>query len=349
MTIEENGTPEEPADEISLTDTLTELWDKAESEAPRDGSGKFTSSEPPAEEAAEPEGESTDSAPEEETTQEQGEAPAIEAPSHWSEADKALFEKAPDELKSWMLDRHKAMEADYTRKTQEVAEDRKVAQEFKQTIQPYEAIMRSEGATPIQAVTELLNMAYVLRVGTPQQKLQLITNTARQFGVDLSQSTAEPEYRDPQIAALEADVDGLKTKLTSQEMKAAQERAVQIQTQVESFKSETTPEGSPKYPHFEKLRGTMGDLIRISGQKGQALSIAEAYEQAAWADKDIRQEILSAQQKAAEKKSEAERKAKAEAAKKAKGLGVKGAAPTTGKPKSIADELSEGWDRASAS
>jgi hypothetical protein len=51
--------------------------------------------------------------------------PAINAPSGMSEADRAEFAKLPPEMQSWVSKRITEAQADYTRKTQQVAEQRK--------------------------------------------------------------------------------------------------------------------------------------------------------------------------------------------------------------------------------
>lgn len=52
-------------------------------------------------------------------------ARAIDAPNGMSEADKAMFSKLPQDIKAWISGREAQQTADYTRKTQEVAEQRK--------------------------------------------------------------------------------------------------------------------------------------------------------------------------------------------------------------------------------
>lgn len=52
-------------------------------------------------------------------------APNIAAPSGMTDADKAAYAKLPTELKAWVAKQESARTADYTKKTQEVAEKRK--------------------------------------------------------------------------------------------------------------------------------------------------------------------------------------------------------------------------------
>ena len=53
------------------------------------------------------------------------EAPAIAAPSGMTEADKAIYAKLPTELKAWVAKQESARTADYTRKSQAIAEQKK--------------------------------------------------------------------------------------------------------------------------------------------------------------------------------------------------------------------------------
>ena len=48
-----------------------------------------------------------------------------EAPAHWSEEDKALFRSQPKDVQDFLLKRNKALESDYGRKTQQLAEQKR--------------------------------------------------------------------------------------------------------------------------------------------------------------------------------------------------------------------------------
>ena len=54
------------------------------------------------------------------------EVQSADPPQHWPETDKTMFGTLPDEAKSFLLRRHRDMEADYTRKTQENADAIKI-------------------------------------------------------------------------------------------------------------------------------------------------------------------------------------------------------------------------------
>src|SRR5688572_5545630 len=85
--------------------------------------GKFRRKTDAPVEASEP-GPAEPEAPTAETPEPQPAEQSLEAPSRWSDADKAMFAQQPREVQEFLVSRSKEMEADYTRKTQEVAETR---------------------------------------------------------------------------------------------------------------------------------------------------------------------------------------------------------------------------------
>jgi len=106
----------------------------------------------PAEEAAPEEGtEPQEGAEPEDGAEEPTEDPAIAAPPGMSEADKAEFAKLPPALQTWINKRITEQQADYTRKTQQVAEQRKYYEssvaELQQKLQAYDHIL-SQFTTP---------------------------------------------------------------------------------------------------------------------------------------------------------------------------------------------------------
>ena len=94
--------PEEPQDEGSTSEEIeAQDEDTAQDEAP------------PPEDVEASEGD-TDH---EEVKAETPEVPPLEAPQHWSAADKERFSGMPREAQDYVLERDKSMTADYTRKT----------------------------------------------------------------------------------------------------------------------------------------------------------------------------------------------------------------------------------------
>ncbi len=96
------------------------------------------------------------------------EEPSIAAPSGMTDADKAVYAKLPTELKAWVAKQESARTADYTKKTQEVAEKRKqfesavtgVSARLQQLDQQLSAFTDNDIAPPNPALRNTDPMAY---------------------------------------------------------------------------------------------------------------------------------------------------------------------------------------------
>lgn len=94
--------------------------------------------------------------------------PSIAAPSGMTDADKQAYAKLPTELKAWVAKQESARTADYTKKTQEVAEKRKqfesavtgVSQRLQQLDQQLSVFTDNDIAPPNPALRNTDPMAY---------------------------------------------------------------------------------------------------------------------------------------------------------------------------------------------
>jgi hypothetical protein len=367
MEDEINGGPDtDTAGEMSIADSLRAAWDAAESAetttetttpdtdtAPsrddgRDERGRFAAKQAAEAAAADPATAAT--APAEPPAPAETPAiPAVEAPQHWAATDKELFGKLPPDGQKFLLDRHKAMEGDYTRRMQEIAPLRKAAEQWT----PY---LQQLGATPEQAFQSLIGAEYTLRTGTPEQKQQALRQLAEDYKITLGQPAQQPatdEYVDPQVAAVRQELAELKAWKTSRDQAEQQYRQQEeqrqqqtLQSTIDAFAAEKTEAGAPAHPHYEAVRATMGALI----SSGQAHDLKAAYDMAVYANPSIRQQLLTAQQDAAAKKSAEEAKAKALKATTAASSVSGSPVGSTAMPpaKSIREELERAWSGARA-
>lgn len=337
------------ATDTTIADTTTDTDPAPSRDDGRDERGRFAAKQAAEEAAADPAIAATAPAePPAPTETPAPVAPAIEAPQHWAAADKELFGKLPPDGQKFLLDRHKAMEGDYTRNMQAIAPLRKAAEQW----QPY---LQQIGASPEQAFQALIGAEYALRTGTPEQKQQALRQLAADYEITLDQAAqpAVDEYQDPQVVALNQKLAQLEAWKNSREQaeqqyqRQQQERQQQtLQSTIASFATEKTDAGTPAHPHYEVVRETMAALIG----SGQAPDLKTAYDMAVWARPDLRQQLLSAQQDAAVKKAAEEAKARAQKANTA-------AASVTGRPvgataeapaKSVREELERAWAGARA-
>jgi hypothetical protein len=245
---------------------------------------------------------------EEKAEEEEKPLEAITPPQHWPKDFKESFEKLPVEAQHLLYDRHKELEGDYTKKTQGVAKYRKRQEALDEIMKPYLADFQRAGMDEIGAVRQLFAAHDYLRKD-PKQAIQWL---AKNYGVDMSEvgiDTAEDEYADPQVKALQQQVAQLQGFLNQQQQTQMQSVQQDTQSMIDKFASAKDANGNLKYPHFEEVRDRMGVLI----QGNQAQDLESAYEMAIYADPKLRQSLMdnyAATKTQKEVKTEAVKKAK---------------------------------------
>jgi len=256
------------------------------------------------------EAEETEEVAEEEAAETE-EEPPLEAPENWAHEDKEVFNQAPKEVQEWALRRHKAMEADYTRKSQEVAEIRKDFGDFYERWTPHKQNLPFN-VSPSQYLTNLVNADMML--ANPETRNGAFRQLADMYGVDLNQ---EDDLSDPQIQELKQQVSSLKNQLTQGQQSQQQATVNARINEIQSFGQQVDESGKPKHPHFENVIDDMVMLAQAERFAGREPVLSDLYDKAVWANPSIRAKIQSDQQKASEKKAIEAARAKAAKAKKA--------------------------------
>ncbi len=338
--------------------------DKAETEPDPDGdkepSEKAASTE--SKEGADPDEKTGDDEPDQPDGEDDPAAqPAIDPPARYSEKDKETFRSLPREAQDFVVKRNQETDADYTRKTQELAEHRKAAEGFGTAVEPYRAYLASKGVSPIQAFQTLIAAEYQLTTGTPEQKTKIMAQLARDYGVnpdDLSE-LSEGEPPSPEITQLQQRQAALERQVQGERAQVQTQLTRGIETQVATFAEEKDTSGNLTHPHFAEVRAAMGAFINLHPDT----DMQTAYDNAVWAYPELREANLTQQRQAAEqdvkrqqgeadKKAEQERKVKAKKAKKA-ASGVKAGAEPPGpgtdtKEMSLRDQIAEEYEAASS-
>lgn len=121
----------------------------------------------------------------------------IEPPSNWSQADKERFKEQPEGAQKFILDRAKSMEADYTRKTMEIAEFKKEYGAVDEMFAPYKAQLRQSGYTPARAIQGWMAAEQALM--NPATREQALVNIAKGYQIDLAKlAGVAPQAQQPQ-------------------------------------------------------------------------------------------------------------------------------------------------------
>jgi hypothetical protein len=163
------------------------------------------------------------------------------------------------------------VDREYRKTLEETAEARRGYQQFKETVGPFEAMIRAEGGHPLQAVGNLLNTAAALRTAPVAHKGQVIASLINTFGIPLeavnaalggpqtgqpssTQPQMAPEYRDPRVDELLSTLREQRT----QHLQAIQQKST---ADVEAFLA------SKEFA--EDVREEMADLMDVVSMQNQ--------------------------------------------------------------------------------
>jgi len=278
--------------------------------------------EAPAEPMQEVQAEETEEAVQEEQVEEQAPAlEAISAPKHWPKEEQEIFNTWDANVQHQVMDRYKAMEGDYTKKTQALAKYKKRNESLDEIYGPFRDDFQRAGMDEVAATRQLLAAHKYLRED-PQQALKWL---AQSYGVDLKavndDTAIEDEYADPQMKAMQQQIAQLQGTITNQQQQAQNMQKQEVQAMIDNFQTAKDADGNLKHPHFDVVQNQMSGLI----SSGVAKDIASAYDMAVYANPETRAKVLDEQVKKTTKqevKAEAVQKAKKQQRVNVKGSGT---------------------------
>lgn len=343
---------------------------KSEARGPARGpDGKFAKTE--AAEAEETEetaadtaasGDDTKAAPE--TLKQGGEAaavPVIEAPQHWSAADRQKFAGIPAEHRGLFLDLYKRMEAGFTPKLQRGAQLERDWAPVEQLFAPHQEALRQRGTTPAALINawasveqSLLAHKAAVAQGQPagDQGAAIVANIIRGYGVnpaDVARLLQNPQAAPQPYQVPPAIVEKLDRLERAEQMRAQQAQQARLdgaQRQIDAFAAAKDANGNLTHPFFAEVEADIAALAQLDQQMGKEPDLNDLYDRAVFANRTTRDKLLAQQRDAEAKRAAAERKAKSEAAQKA-AVSVTGS-PEAGQamasrsgPRSLRDTISD--------
>ena len=240
----------------------------------------------------------------------------LEAPKNWTADVKKVFDTLPAESQEFMIKRDKEMTSDYTKKTQELAEQRKNIEALDKVLQPARQTIHATGISEPEYISRLLNADNALRTNPKMALRQL----AQGYGIDLSTMNEESESwndPDPQYAQLMQQNQQIMQELNNFKQQNIQSTVAQTEQTVEQFSNKTNAEGKLMHPHFDKVRVKMGNLI----DAGEAKGLDDAYSKAVRLDDDLYAEAIKTSKLSVKKQEDSKRKAAVEKARKVKPSG----------------------------
>ena len=261
-------------------------------------------------EASETEATSETDAPESEG---EPEPTALAAPKTWPAEQREAFEQLPDEQKSFMVQREQERDAAFTRKTTELAEQRKQLEGLQGVLAPYKQQMQAHGISEAEYISRLMSYDNALR----QNPQAAITQLAQHYGVQMSSNDSGADYVedysiDSHTQQLQQQLAQTQQQVNMLAQSQHQERYKQLEDQVSIFANEKNADGNLKRPYFERLRERMSRLVTA----GETQDLQTAYDMALRLDDELYKQALANERSAVSKKEEEKRKAAVEKAKK---------------------------------
>ena len=169
---------------------------------------------------------------------------------------------------------------------------------FNEIFAPYKETFARRGIDPAALTKQLLAMAEF----ADRDFAGFVTEQARMRGLDLAslvqQQQDSGQAADPRVLQLETQLRTLQAQIQGGQQQAQQHVQSQVKSEVDAFSQATNQDGSPKRPHFERVKPLMGRLL--AGD--QTLTLEQAYDQACYADPEIRQALLQDEWAQREKK-----------------------------------------------
>lgn len=213
-------------------------------------------------------------------------APAVEAPqlTTWRKeylpiqqklaAGQALTADEAQKLAAYNVQREK----EYSTGVSTYKAEAQQAQHLTQAMAEFMPTLQQHNLNPAQWIQNLGRAHHTLALGSPEQKLQMFTQLAKDYGVPLAAvQQAQSGQVDPLSLQLMHELQSLNTQVKGVTSWRQQQEDQALQQEISKF-SDTA-----QYPHFEQVRESMAQLL----ERGLAQNPDEAYAKAVRLDDTV--------------------------------------------------------------
>lgn len=250
-------------------------------------------------------------------------AQQVQLPDAWSADWKARIATLPPEQQQLVVDQYKAMQGDYTRKSQEFAEQRRAFEPLVAEIQRQAPFLQHIGYSPDRFMAESAAVAQRLMSGSPEHQGQAIAYLAqlhhvppeailRHMGISLN--PGEAVQANPEISQLRQQVFELTQALGGMQQQSVMSERERAQAEFAMIGQSKDQNGAPKFPHFERVKDTM--IRMVANDIAQTWD--EAYIKAVRGDDELYKLEVENERKRVAEQAEKERLAAVEKAKGAR-------------------------------
>lgn len=241
------------------------------------------------------------------------ELPAIDAPNTWSGPAKEAWPSLAREVQEVVAKREKEIHAGI----EQYRSKADIGSQFEQAVQPYIPYLRATGEEPMQAVQNLLQVAYQMRTDPYRTTLGLI----QQYGIDLGQLAQMAGYQpqgqqmdptqgqNPMLQQVMTQQQQMQAYLRNMEMQRQAAEGQQADQMLAQFGANTENE----FFNDPQVRQNMGLLLKA----GLAQDLKDAYDQACLRVPHVKAEVEKRQTAKMEAERTQKQKQKAADAKRA--------------------------------
>lgn len=326
MTIEQTTLPAEVQEQPTTDrrELLEQAFEQSETaqeqQRARDEAGRFAKQEKPAEPPPAP------------TPTEQAPAPRL---TTWKKDYIPLHEKLEQGLPLSADEAKRLAQYNYQREGEyatgiSMHKDRATRLEsVEKAIEPFMPMLQQHNVTPDKWISALGNAHAQLVNGNEQQKLQAFMKLAQDYNVPLTgfaqMQNAQGQQPDPHYLSLMEQINQLSNRVQTVDGWREQQEQQRVSQAIAEIAND-----AEKYPHFEKVRPTMAQLL----ESGLAPDLKTAYAKAIRMDDEVWTAEQARQSQAAEAaktqtQAVAKAKAKAVSPRSATPSGAIGKAPAT--------------------
>ena len=298
----------------SMDDFMSSAFDDIESQ---DAPAEAQEAEPveASEETPEPETDNSDPADKEAESDEPAETQTVTAPQSMSAKDRESFYALPPEQQKFIAERAKQQEADYTKKTMEIADQRKAYDKLEKIIAPRRQALAIDGMDESTAIGQL----FALSDFATQNPVGFVRYLFQQRGIPLSALTESGDGNhaaaDPQLTAMQREIHGLKDYFTRQTWAQQEQQAQSDATEIQAFANEN--------PFYSDLEEDMIPIVAGFRQSHPGLSNRDYLTRAYKAALAVNDEVRAKASVDENAKRLAEAKKAADKAKKATGTNLR--------------------------
>ena len=192
------------------------------------------------------------------------------APASWKKDYHDVWQTADPRMQEYAWQREEQMR----KGVEPLISKAQFADQINEVVSPYLQTIQGMGLDTPKAVKALLEADHMLRTSNGQDKLQLFSRLAQQYGVNLNEVNFQQGV-DPTIYALQNELNNVRGEVNGWKQQQEQAQNQQLLGEIEKFSS--------KAEHFEEARPTMIQLL----QSGVAQTLEDAYEKAVRLDPEL--------------------------------------------------------------